>query len=141
MVFMYGDEHVVRREFCGIIPYRHHGIELPDGRMAENSPPVVRIVGYADFARGRPTKVVSRAASDADRALAVERAVSRVGERGYSLTGWNCEHFATWCATGIAASQQVAEWLMAIAAFIQAAITVGAAMLAAVAIGTVLAEE
>jgi Lecithin retinol acyltransferase len=41
----------------------------------------------------------------------VQRALSRVGERGYSLTGNNCEHFATWCATGIAVSQQVIAWL------------------------------
>ena len=137
---MYGDEHVVRREFCGLVPYRHHGIELPDGRIAENSPPGVRVVSYAGFARGRPTRVVSRAASEADRALAVERALSRVGERGYSLTGWNCEHFATWCATGIAVSQQVADWLRGIAAFLRAAIMVGAAMLAAVAVSAALAD-
>jgi hypothetical protein len=44
----------------------------------------------------------------------VQRALSRVGERRYSLTGNNCEHFATWCATGIAVSQQVIEWLRAL---------------------------
>jgi hypothetical protein len=43
----------------------------------------------------------------------VQRALSRVGERGYSLTGWNCEHFAAWCATGVAASQQVVDWISA----------------------------
>jgi hypothetical protein len=78
--------------------------------MAENSPPCV---GYADFARGRPTRVVGRGATDADRALAVQRTLSRVGERGYSLIGGNCEHFATWCATGVAASQQVVDWISA----------------------------
>jgi hypothetical protein len=29
----------------------------------------------------------------------VQRALSRVGERLYSLTANNCEHLATWCAT------------------------------------------
>jgi lecithin:retinol acyltransferase len=79
-------------------------------RMAENSPPCA---DYADFARGRPTRVVGRGATDADRALAVQRALSRVGERGYSLIGGNCEHFTTWCATGVAASQQVVDWISA----------------------------
>ena len=45
------------------------------------------------------------------RALAVQRAMSRVGERRYSLSGNNCEHFANWCATGIAVSQQVIAWI------------------------------
>jgi hypothetical protein len=111
---MHGDEHIVRREFLGIVPYTHHGIELPDGRIAENSPPTVRIVGYEDFTRGRPASVVSRDLDDAARDLAVDRALSMVGQRGYSLTRWNCEHFATWCATGAAVSRQVASWASAV---------------------------
>ena len=83
--------------------------------MVENSPPGIRIVGYADFARGRSTQVTNPAASPAERDLAVQRALSRVGEHRYSLTGNNCEHFANWCATGIAISQQVIAWLAALA--------------------------
>jgi uncharacterized protein YycO len=108
---VYGDAHVVSRSFLGLIPYRHYGIELPDGTMCENSPPGVRIVGYADFARSRPTQVTNPEASPAERDLAVQRALSRVGERHYSLTSNNCEHFANWCATGIAISQQVIAWI------------------------------
>ncbi len=120
---MYGDEHVVGRSFLGLIPYRHHGIELPDGSMCENSPPGVRIVGYADFARGRPTRVTNPGAGPAERDLAVQRALSRVGERRYSLAGNNCEHFANWCATGVAISQQVIAW---IASFIRIVFAVAA---------------
>jgi hypothetical protein len=69
-------------------------VELPSGEMAENSPPGVRIVGFDDFARGRQVRTVSRDMSPAQRDQAVERALSRVGERAYSLGGWNCEHFA-----------------------------------------------
>jgi len=74
---MYGDEHVVGRHFLGAIPYRHHGIELPDGTLCENSPPGVRITSYADFARGRPTRVTNPDATAAERAMAVQRAQSR----------------------------------------------------------------
>jgi HRAS-like suppressor 3 len=130
----------VRREFLGVVPYRHHGIELPGGRIAENSPPGVRVVSFGDFARGRPTEVVSRAMSPAGRDQAVERALSRVGERAYSLGGWNCEHYASWCATGVAVSQQVAAAVAAFLALLKAVVIAGAAVLAAVALEAALAE-
>ena len=41
------------------------------------------------------------------RAETARRAESRIGERAYNLLWNNCEHFANWCATGIAWSQQV----------------------------------
>jgi hypothetical protein len=37
----------------------------------------------------------------------LERARSRLGEHRYNLATQNCEHFALWCATGLATSQQV----------------------------------
>lgn len=39
----------------------------------------------------------------------VERARSRIGERGYNLLLNNCEHFAVWCKTGVEKSEQVDE--------------------------------
>jgi uncharacterized protein YycO len=132
----------VRREFLGVVPYRHHGVELPGGRIAENSPPGVRIVSFGDFARGRATRIVSSAMSPAERDQAVERALSRVGERAYSLGGWNCEHFASWCATGVAYSAQVAAVAAAFLAFLKAVVVVvaGAAVLAAIALEAAFAE-
>lgn len=41
----------------------------------------------------------------------VARARRRIGEKSYDLLENNCEHFALWCKTGIAESQQV-ECLM-----------------------------
>jgi Lecithin retinol acyltransferase len=112
---MYGDIHVARRVALGLVPYTHFGVEMPGGGICENSPPGVRVVTYADFARGGPTGLHNPDASPADRAQAVERAASRVGERRYSLGGWNCEHFANWCATGVAVSHQVIAFLGALA--------------------------
>ena len=37
----------------------------------------------------------------------VKRALSRIGERRYSLFANNCEHFATWCKTGVSYSKQI----------------------------------
>ena len=124
---MYGDEHVVQRHFLRVVPYKHHGIELPDGTMCENSPPGVRIVTYADFARDRPTVVVNPDATEAERAQAVQRALSRVGEHRYSLTGNNCEHFTTWCATGVAISRQVIACIQVFAQLVRTAFTVACA--------------
>jgi hypothetical protein len=39
--------------------------------------------------------------------------MSRVGERGYNLFTWNCEHFATWCVTDHAGSRQAAKLIAA----------------------------
>jgi Lecithin retinol acyltransferase len=105
---MYGDMHATRRAALGLVPYRHFGIEMPDGTICENSLPGIRIVPFADFARGGPTHVRNPGAGPAERARIVERAASRFGEHRYSLVGNNCEHFANWCATGIAVSHQVA---------------------------------
>lgn len=129
ILFVYGDEHVVRREFLGVVPYRHHGIELSGGRMAKNSPPGVRIVTFDDFARGSTTRVVSHDASATERDQAVERAMSMVGQHRYSLTSWNCEHFASFCATGVAVSQQVASVVAAFLTFLKALAVVGVAAL------------
>ncbi len=37
----------------------------------------------------------------------VDRAYSRLGEKGYDIIFKNCEHFAMWCKTGVAYSSQV----------------------------------
>ena len=41
----------------------------------------------------------------------VERAESRLGEHKYNLLFNNCEHFASWCKTGVSESQQVKDFV------------------------------
>ncbi|MCL2923250.1 MAG: lecithin retinol acyltransferase family protein [Trichodesmium sp. MAG_R04] len=41
----------------------------------------------------------------------IQRAVSRLGERKYNIIFNNCEHFATWCITGVSYSQQVKNFI------------------------------
>jgi hypothetical protein len=43
--------------------------------------------------------------------VVVRRAESRLGEKKYNLLFNNCEHFATWCKTGIATSRQIQEFV------------------------------
>ena len=39
--------------------------------------------------------------------VVLARAISRLGERGYSVYANNCEHFANWCKIGADQSSQV----------------------------------
>jgi hypothetical protein len=52
-----------------------------------------------------------------------ERASSRLGEAEYSLSKMNCEHFAFWCKTGLATSQQVDGLLLGGASLVAAIFT------------------
>jgi lecithin:retinol acyltransferase len=120
-IVMHGDVHLTSRAALGLFPYTHFGVEMQGGGMCENSLAGVRIVSLPDFARGGATRVRNPAATAAERALAVERAASRIGERRYSLTANNCEHFANWCATGAAVSHQVIAFIAALARMVLAA--------------------
>jgi hypothetical protein len=127
MLAMYGDVHLTSRAALGLFPYTHFGVEMQAGGICENSPAGIRIVPLADFARGRPTRVQNPDATPPERDQAVERAASRIGERRYSLTANNCEHFANWCATSVAISHQVIE---AMKTLVQLAFVAAAAYLA-----------
>jgi hypothetical protein len=58
----------------------------------------------------------------------IERAFSRRGETGYSLIVRNCEHFASWAATGTWESEQV-QTAVAVAGLASAAAVGGAVLL------------
>jgi len=99
----------------------HFGIEMRSGGVCENSPAGIRIVSFSDFARGGPTTVKNPYATPDDRERAVARAESRIGEHRYSLTANKREHFASWCATGVAISHQVIAFMAALARMVFAA--------------------
>jgi len=124
---MYGDQLRVRRELLGLVPVWHYGVEMPDGSVAENGPFYgVRMNSLEGFASGGSVEVVPCEMTTAERDAAVERARSREGEHAYNPLSWNCEHFATWCATGVAHSLQVVAWVMA---FVKAALVGAVVML------------
>ena len=111
-------------------PTTHHAIDVGDGTIVHWStgrpdgvklPSPMRATGAdritsADFeVRRTPINLMATAGEikvraydvDVDRDAVVGRALSRVGERGYSVVFRNCEHFATWCVTGNESSAQV----------------------------------
>jgi hypothetical protein len=97
--------------------YFHHAIDLGDGRvihyrgtLGEKSDASVRIDPMERFTSGCRTFAVEYGTcATADDV--VTRALSRLGERDYSLFNNNCEHFARWCKTGLACSEQVRDKL------------------------------
>lgn len=93
------------------IGYRHHGVDLGQGW----------VVHYAGSLTKSGAITITSTAEFADRSLVhtvhheirlpveetVHRAKSRVGENNYRFIDSNCEHFATWCVTGLHDSEQV----------------------------------
>jgi len=112
-----GDRIEVEHRIVGsTVTYLHHGIDLGDGTVVHARPDdfrnpfgggrVVR-TSLAEFAEGRPLRVRHEPAAAFPSDVVADRALARVGREGYDLVVDNCEHFATWCATGRRASRQV----------------------------------
>lgn len=103
--------------------YDHHGIYMGIRNgvhvVAELAKPgeggVVRLVTWATFGRGSEVQIV-----DHPNGLPLQAVVDNVIRtprwRKYDLLDWNCEHFATWCSTHEARSQQVEGAVGAVAA-------------------------
>ncbi len=108
-----GDQIYVMREFFNLDGlYEHHGIDCGDGMVIHYRKPseTVERTSIETFARGKPIQVLrypKRYIPD----TVIQRAESRLGEQNYNLLFNNCEHFATWCMTGISKSQQVENFI------------------------------
>ena len=98
-----------------IPPYQHHAILADDttvitytGEPGWVDADVAEIsrVPLDLFTRGARIRVQRHKAGFAP-AETLSRAESRLGEANYGLLTRNCEHFATWCATGQWRSRQV----------------------------------
>ena len=113
-----GDQLYVDREFFkqnGV--YKHHGIDCGDGTIIHYRKPseIVERTSLAIFSRGNPVYIVEYLQGFCFiPEVVVERAESRLGEDKYNLLFNNCEHFATWCKTGISESKQIREFIPAI---------------------------
>lgn len=93
--------------------YTHHGIDCGDGTVihftgepGKKSDASIARSMISEFALESPVKTRRYKTRDTSQ-IALDRAESRVGIRGYNLVFNNCEHFATWCCTGHFKSRQV----------------------------------
>ncbi len=108
-----GDQIYVEREFLNLQGvYEHHGIDCGDGTVIhyrkgtdtiERNNIEVFSDGRRIYTRHYPTSFTPD--------VVVRRAMSRLGEQKYNLLFNNCEHFATWCKTGVSYSKQVNDFL------------------------------
>ncbi|MDY7022414.1 MAG: lecithin retinol acyltransferase family protein [Cyanobacteriota bacterium] len=108
-----GNQIYAYREFLNLDGvYEHHGIDCGDGTVIHYRKPseVIEQTSMATFARGGKVYVRSypvRYIAD----TVVMRAKSRLGESKYNLLFNNCEHFATWCVTGVSDSHQIRNFI------------------------------
>ncbi|MCY0852473.1 lecithin retinol acyltransferase family protein [Cupriavidus sp. D39] len=98
--------------------YVHHGLYSGNGNVIHYAgftrsrrPGPVEEVSLECFSSGKAVRVGNDMGAPYRGYVALARARSRIGERRYSLLRNNCEHFCTWCITGIARSEQVRECL------------------------------
>lgn len=110
-----GDQIYVWREFAKLSGvYEHHGIDCGDGNVIHYRKPseIIEKTSFDTFSKGNKVYICQYPlgfcfVSD----VVVNRAESRLGENKYNLLFNNCEHFATWCKTGISDSKQIREFI------------------------------
>ncbi|MGC9524526.1 MAG: lecithin retinol acyltransferase family protein [Limnospira sp.] len=108
-----GDQIYAYREFWNMDGvYEHHGIDCGDGTAIHYRKPseTIERTSLETFSRGQRIYIRSypfRYIAD----TAILRAESRLGERKYNLLFNNCEHFATWCITGVSDSRQIRNFI------------------------------
>jgi len=112
-----GDRVRVERRLSGSnVVYMHHGIDVGDGTVVHARPddfrrPLaggrVERTSLAEFAGGGTVLVTTEPSPRYSPLEIVARALAHVGREGYCPVVDNCEHFATWCATGERSSRQV----------------------------------
>jgi cell wall-associated NlpC family hydrolase len=105
-----GDHIYVRRK--GLL-YSHHGIYAGDGTVIhfrgverEKRDPAVVITGIENFLNSGKLKRRSYK-KRLPNSETIRIARRHLSEKGYSIAFNNCEHFATYCATGKKKSRQV----------------------------------
>ncbi|WP_013322196.1 lecithin retinol acyltransferase family protein [Gloeothece verrucosa] len=110
-----GDQIYVYRELLNLQGlYEHHGIDCGDDTVIHYRKPseTIERTSLDIFTRGNPTYIRQYAQGFCfipD--IVVQRAQSRLGEQKYNLLFNNCEHFATWCKTGINDSKQIRDFI------------------------------
>ena len=103
-----GDHIYVKRKL-----YSHHGIYAGDGNVIhytgeekEKKDPLVSETAIGDFLKcGKLKRRNYRKRLPPSETLSLAK--KHLSDRSYSLTLNNCEHFATYCATGNKKSKQV----------------------------------
>ena len=122
-------DHIYVKRFL----YTHHGIDCGDGNVIHYTGTLWKRKGaevqktpLLAFTHGHPV-YIRQYTPKADPQEVLKRAEERLGEVRYDLLFNNCEHFATWCITGIGQSAQVKKAFHTVAVLAATAIISGVA--------------
>ena len=97
--------------------YTHHGIYVGNGEVVHYLlDEGVTLTDLEEFSCGNAVWVRTHPGAPYSGEECARRALSRLGEDEYNLVFNNCEHFATWCATGKKRSPQVERAVCGVAA-------------------------
>ena len=97
--------------------YTHHGIYVGNGEVVHYLlDEGVTLSDLEEFSCGNAVRVRTHPGAPYSGEECARRALSRLGEDQYNLVFNNCEHFATWCATGEQRSPQVERAVCGVAA-------------------------
>ena len=108
-----GGQIYTLRDFLNIDGvYEHHGIDCGDGTVIHyrKGTDTIERTSKKDFTDGRIV-YAKRYPLCYIADTVIQRAESRLGEKKYNIIFNNCEHFATWCITGVSHSQQVKNFI------------------------------
>ncbi len=110
-----GDQIYVYRELLNLQGvYEHHGIDCGDNTVIHYRKPseTIERTSLLTFTRGNQLYLREYANGFCFIPnVVVHRAETRLGEKKYNFLFNNCEHFATWCKTGISHSSQIKEFV------------------------------
>jgi len=119
-----GNVLFVDNYFAGLNAYQHYGVYIGNGKVVHFAPPEgqeISIINLPEvfgnsfiyettlekFLNGRALQIDNNIEYKFSEQEIIQRARSRIGEKGYNLALNNCEHFARWCVTGESVSYQV----------------------------------
>ncbi|MDP9190670.1 MAG: lecithin retinol acyltransferase family protein [Acidobacteriota bacterium] len=114
--------------------YYHHGIDLGDGRVVHFTneslldPLTVSLTSLAEFAKSGTVEVVTYAGETRPRDLVCITALTALRHAEYRLLSNNCEHFASFCKTGRAESEQVRDSVERIGRTVRRSLTMNPAI-------------
>jgi len=103
--------------FAGLNTYQHYGVYIGNGKVIHFAPlegqeismenGIIHETTLEKFLNERALKIDMNIEKIFSENEIVQRARSRLGEKGYNLFTNNCEHFARWCVTGESVSYQI----------------------------------
>lgn len=133
---MAAGDHIKVRRAGGL--YTHHGIDMGDGTVVHFSGEPLRMkdavvcrIEMADFLQGGQARVVDHGGAALPAEAVMKNAGAMLGMRDYHPIFNNCEHFASYCKTGLRESRQVRRAAKAAAAVAVTALVMGAQLAAA----------